>query len=122
MPDGVGEKRELAVVQIGCMPQHPLDLPGLRGLSLDMGVEIFECPQDDLDLVRDEVGEVVSVGLGVEEGAGVAGRSFHELAADQSPRSHGSGGLRRFAGRSSSAMDDGGFLSLSIGLRKIDEY
>ena len=59
MPDRMGEKGELAMVQSGRMPQLPLDLPGLRGLPLDPGFQVVERPEDHFDLVNDEVGEVV---------------------------------------------------------------
>ena len=72
--DGAGPRAphvDLRSVQVRAVAEHPVDPCRLRRLHPEIPVQRVERPQDDVDLVHDEVGRVAPVGLGMKKGLGV---------------------------------------------------
>ena len=68
MPNRVGQQGSLTVVEVGDAGEQPIELPNLSGLAVQPAVQVFHGAADHVQLVRDEVREVVSVGLRVQKG------------------------------------------------------
>ena len=88
VPERVRKQRELPVVQVGRPAEQPFDPPHLLDLLRDVQVQRVERPPDHVDLVRDEVGQVVRVGFGLQKRAGVLRRRVLEKPADRHELEH----------------------------------
>ena len=76
------------MVQVGRPPEEALDLSYFLDFLRDVRVEIVEGAQEHLDLMRDEIGQVVPVSLGVQERPGIPGRGLLEETADRDELAH----------------------------------
>ena len=88
VPDGMRQQRKLTMVEVRRALQHPLDFRGLFNLPLDIRLDVGECTKDHVNLMHDEVGEVVLVRLGVQEGAPVSRGRIQQKAADRGELEH----------------------------------
>src|SRR5262245_38835178 len=83
MAQGVTDKGALSVVEHGDPAQTSLEGLQLGGLSPDVGVEFFDSPPYDVELVQDEIRQVVAVSFRVQEGPVVPRGRFEDDAGDR---------------------------------------